>query len=298
MVKREDGTVTGSWDEIDELVRKAWEPIVAKHKGKEPDWAVFFERYKKYIKKHPMKLEELTGKRLKKATKKWKARNSAGADSVLVEEIRNQPDWLWDDLAQLFTIVEDTGEWPEVILSALGSLIPKAPGKTKALELSPVTLMSLLYRLWGAARIEELMAWQLEWIPDGLRGFRKDAGTADINVELALKIEAAVATGETLVGVSFDYSKCFDPIPWSILFGVLEESGLHPRLLGPLRTMYTRLRRRWKIGRKGVGQEWSAANGILQGCGIPVVLLNCLVAVWLRAVEEGAEKEDEVRCGE
>ena len=74
MVKREGGTVTGSWDEIDELVRKAWEPIVAKHKGKAPDRAVFLERYKKCVEKHRMKLEELTGERLKSAPEKWQAR--------------------------------------------------------------------------------------------------------------------------------------------------------------------------------------------------------------------------------
>ena len=36
-----------------------------------------------------------------------------------------------------------------------------------------------------------------------------------VYVELALKIEAAIATGETLLGVSFDYSKCFDLTPWA-----------------------------------------------------------------------------------
>ena len=84
-----------------------------------------------------MQLTELAGK----AAKRWKQKNSAGADWLLVGEIRKQPDWLWEDLALLFTAVEETGDWPEVILMALGALIPKAEGKTKALELRPVTLM-------------------------------------------------------------------------------------------------------------------------------------------------------------
>ena len=42
---------------------------------------------------------------------------------------------------------------------------------------------------------------------------------------------------------------------------------------------------------------WKAYNGILQGCGLSVVLLNCLTAVWARAAEEEANPEDGVQTG-
>ena len=61
--------------------------------------------------------------------------------------------------------------------------------------------------------------------------------------------------------------------------------------------MYANLKRRWKIGRQGVGEEWQAYNGILQGCGLSVVLLNCLTAVWIRALEEEADPKDKVQGG-
>ena len=118
------------------------------------------------------------------------------------------------------------------------------------------------------------------------------------SVELALKLEAALADPEqVLIGVSFDFKKCFDIIPHNILWEVLEKQGLHARILGPLKTMYANLKRRWKIGRQGVGEEWQAYNGILQGCGLSVVLLNCLTAVWIRALEEEADPKDEVQGG-
>ena len=166
----------------------------------------FRKRFGRYVQKCPMRLGDLTGSDLKKAAKRWKTRTAGGADGILVDELRKQPDWLWEDLARVMNLIEKTGKWPPSLLEALGVLIPKSEDKSGPLDLRPLTLMSLVYRLWGAARIQALMAWQLEWLPEGLRGFRKDASTADIFMKLALKIEAALAENDTvLLGVSFDF---------------------------------------------------------------------------------------------
>eukprot|EP00660_Eupelagonema_oceanica_P019739 gene19739-biopygen1284 len=52
--------------------------------------------------------------------------------------------------------------------------------------------------------------------------------------------------------------------------------------------MYARLRRRFRAA-GGVGAEFRATNGILQGCPLSVALLNASVAVWARAVEAQAQ---------
>ena len=94
-----------------------------------------------------------------------------------------------------------------------------------------------------------------------------------------------MAKGQEMYGVSFDFKKCFDLIPHNIMFGVLEQMGLSPRILQPMRRMYANLRRRWKLTKDGIGEEWRTTNGILQGCAVSVVLLNALVNLWLKAVE-------------
>eukprot|EP00663_Eupelagonemidae_sp_cell21sb_P003986 gene3986-4954_t len=61
--------------------------------------------------------------------------------------------------------------------------------------------------------------------------------------------------------------------------------GMEERILAPLRTMYNRLRRRFRVA-GGLGEEFQATNGILQGCPLSVVALNALVAVWAKAVAD------------
>ena len=55
------------------------------------------------------------------------------------------------------------------------------------------------------------------------------------------------------------------------------------RLVKPLRSLYSRLKRRFRVG-PGIGKPFQSTNGIIQGCPLSVVLLNLLVNVWARAV--------------
>eukprot|EP00973_Karenia_brevis_P093905 12419742-Karenia_brevis.AAC.1 len=60
--------------------------------------------------------------------------------------------------------------------------------------------------------------------------------------------------------------------------------GLHTCVLAPLRDMYAGLKRRFRMN-GGVGKDFIASNGILQGCPLSVILLNALMSIWAKAVE-------------
>ena len=86
-----------------------------------------------------------------------------------------------------------------------------------------------------------------------------------------------------LYGFSLDYAKCFDRLPQEILLTLAEEMGMDLCILRPLRRMYKNLRRRFRCA-NGLGKEFAATNGILQGCPLSIIMLNALVSVWARAV--------------
>ena len=97
-----------------------------------------------------------------------------------------------------------------------------------------------------------------------------------------------------MVGVSLDYGKCFDRVPVHIVLELAVAAGMSPKLVTPLRSLYSNLVRRFRVGR-GVGNEFHSTNGIIQGCPLSVVLLNLLVNVWARTVNE--EVPDASPCG-
>ena len=163
-------------------------------------------------------------------------------------------------------------------------MVPKNDG-TNPIDFRPIAVTSVVYRLWSATRLQDLMAWQEGWATPEQHGARANHGTEDVFWSLALKIEHAHLHGLPLYGFELDYAKCFDSLPLSILFKLASHMGMHPRIHAALSGYYGGLSQRFRMG-KSVGKEFCTTNGILQGCPLSIILLNALVSVWCRAVKE------------
>eukprot|EP00973_Karenia_brevis_P094598 12423279-Karenia_brevis.AAC.1 len=208
---------------------------------------------------------------------------ASGLDGWRVAEMRRLPAILLDALADMFNIIEETGRWPAALQQASVSMASKGEGM-QPLNMRPISVMSVVYRLWAARRLQDLTAWQELWATNGQHAFRPGHSTADVFWELALRVEHSLMTGEPLMGVGFDYAKCFDRLPRGILFKLAEELGLHCRVLHPLMSMYAGLRFRFKVA-GSYGKQFETTNGILQGCPLSVILVNAVMMTWARAVQ-------------
>jgi hypothetical protein len=283
MLQRGDKSFTADFAEMDDLLRKAWSPIFALYRDTpEPAWEPFAARFGRYVLRVPMILEDLTAADLQSTLAKQSTRCAAGMEGWRVAELKALPPFLLDKLAQLLNLVEKTGRWPRSLERALVTLVPKGEGG-QPLSMRPISVASAVYRLWAATRLRDAMRWQEGWAHPGQHGFRSLHGTVDVYWEMALRVEDALLSGTELSGVLLDYAKCFDRLPHGVMLRLASESGASHRLMNPLRSMYSNLRRRFKFC-GGVGEVFKATNGILQGCPLSVVLLNLLVSVWARAV--------------
>ena len=80
----------------------------------------------------------------------------------------------------------------------------------RPLDLRPISVMSVLYRVWSAARVRQILDWQEGWVSRHLKGFRLRLGCLDAFWDVALKVEAALLDGdgtEALCGLSLDFQK-------------------------------------------------------------------------------------------
>ena len=225
----------------------------------------------------------LTGEDLSKTIGKMKRKKAAGLDGWRVEELKELPPLMLEELACCLNVIEETGNWPRAIARAMVVLIPKGEGE-EPLKQRPITITSVMYRLWAATRLRKVAAWQESWIHQRQHGFRNKHGTEDLLWYLCAKMEEALIDNTPIYLASFDYQKCFDRVPQEIMFRLVEQLGLPQNMMRPIRGMYKKLGRRFKLP-AGLGQEWFATNGILQGCPLSVIFLNALVAVWMNGVE-------------
>ena len=59
------------------------------------------------------------------------------------------------------------------------SLISKGEANCP-LKFRPIGIMSVVYRLWAATRVREVLAWQEHWLDASLHGFRRSHGADDV----------------------------------------------------------------------------------------------------------------------
>eukprot|EP00973_Karenia_brevis_P026165 3610195-Karenia_brevis.AAC.1 len=73
-------------------------------------------------------------------------------------------------------------------------MIPKGSG-SGPLDMRPISVMSAVYRLWAARRMQDLRQWQESWATKGQHGFRASHSTEDIFWAMALKVEDSILQG-------------------------------------------------------------------------------------------------------
>ena len=217
---------------------------------------------------------------LQETIRRMASNSACGPDGWRAGELKALPEAMLERLVVMLTVVESSGRWPEALATGFISLIPKGEGAAPE-KLRPISVMSVVYRAWAATRLRELVAWQEQWIPDELHGFRPVHSAEDVWWPLALKVERALLEGSGLCGVSLDYSKCFDRIPMDIVLKLAAHVGMASAIVRAVRAMYAQLWRRFRFA-GNLGTPFQATNGILQGCPLSIVLLNLLVCVWAR----------------
>ena len=198
--------------------------------------------------------------------------------------MRGLPIYIWNvhhapflvRVATLLNVVEESGEWPQEVLAAYVTMIPKSSGGTRPQDQRPITVLDVLYRVWAKGVV-------LNWAPvlqreyPGLAamGFRAQSGTLHLAQLLSDLIELQRRRKQQLWLVSFDVEKCFPSLPWWAIFGVLTRAGVPQRIVRCFRQLYANLRHRFRFGQVD-GTEWSMTNGLAQGCPASPDLLNVL----------------------
>ena len=179
-------------------------------------------------------------------------------------------------VADLLNLVEDSGEWPQEVLRAYVTMIPKASGGTRPQDQRPITVLDVLYRVWAKGVV---LTWtpvlQGEYLGQAAMGFRAQTGTLHLSQILSDIIELQRRQKRSLWLVSFDVEKCFPSLPWWAIFGVLERAGVPCYIVRCFRCLYSQLRHHFRYGQVD-GTEWSMVNGLTQGCPASPDLLNIL----------------------
>ena len=137
---------------------------------------------------HPITLEELIDEAISAKP------SAAGLDQWRPETLKmlaKHCPALFEPLARLLNLIEETGEWPRDMYKAYVALIPKDGVEADAgpTDFRPITVLSAIYRLWSRLRMRQSMGWQEEWAPPKLYGCRKGRSAEELAFEVAFNLD-------------------------------------------------------------------------------------------------------------
>ena len=249
--------------EVDAMLHSVWIPIFRMYAEKlEPSWDCFAARFVKHVPpRRAMSLRPLIGEGLRRTLKRMRSSSVPGPDGWRVAGLKLLPDSILDRLAELFCVVEETGEWPVDLAHGIVSLIPKGEGSSPD-SLRPIIVMPVVCRLWASTRLRSVIEWPEGWIHVTQHGFRPGHGPEDVWWRLALRVEQALLDGSDLVGISLGCSKRVGRIPSDIVHTLAEHVRMHPSIVQSLRGMFLQLEKLFCFN-NAVGEPFRATNGVM-----------------------------------
>ena len=211
---------------------------------------------------------------------KLKTNTATGLDGWRPSEFKQLPNCLLSALLDVYKLCELSGHFPSSFYFSYTTLIPKGTSRTP-LNLRPITVLPVPYRIYASLRCQTLLTWQNSWIHSSQFAFCKGRSTTSLNSHLSFDLLNRFQTYGAFAGVQFDFAKCFDSIPYTVIWDTLKYHGCDPNLIVLLQNLYTHMNRCFRYA-GCVGSFWRATNGLLQGDPLSVVILNCVLCPLLR----------------
>ena len=262
--------------QIDILLQQAWSPIFAKYTTPEDKASEYRNSFYPHESSFPsFSFPPLT---LDDAhyilSKKLKPSAATGLDGWRPSEIQQLPDCILQALLDVFHLCEAQGKFPSSFYYSYTTLIPKGPSRAP-LSLRPITVLPVPYRIYASLRCQTLLKWQHSWIHPSQFAFCKGRSTTSLNSSLSFDLLQRYQCYQSFAGIQFDFAKCFDSIPFSVIWDILLYHGCDANFVTLLQHLYVNMYRCFRYA-GCVGSFWQATNGLLQGDPLSVVILNCV----------------------
>lgn len=206
------------------------------------------------------------------------ANKAPGADGVIAKHVKEWPPAVLDLMAQLYERVEEAGAWPEDMRRSMVAMLPKK-GTGSVDDMRPITLLSVVYRIWGRAHSAQMRAWLRN---NAVQRPTEQVGADSQACELAWSLAWGRYTGAAVSGLAIDWSKCYDHVSLELLPQVANAAGVPAWLWKPVHAMYTAPRAIVVAG--ALGRTAEPTHGITAGCPLAGDWLALIAHMLVRAL--------------
>ena len=246
----------GGVDQV--LLREYWTEVF----NKTPACEVFESKMK-----HPVlyKLSEpITKNEVEIGLKSLKTKSAAGVDGITCADLKKAK---VGKIVTLFRVFQATSYTPARLRLGSVSMVPKVPEPTLPQHYRPITVASMLLRLYHG-----IIARRFEMLPISPRqkAYKKLDGIAENIWIVSELLELAKKNKKGIALIFLDVSKAFDSVGHPIIQQAAERLGVPKDIRKYLDVLYSTS----ELVFKGCSQKFKQNGGIRQGCQMSGPLFN------------------------
>ena len=258
----------GALDEVFQAFHEQWRARWCRHDEVPHDrWEPLISFALRVLPKQPAPCLRLDGEVVRAEATAKKAHAAVGLDGISRNDVLKADANTLASVCSLYRRAEETGDWPQQITTGRVASLAKKEGAATTNEFRPITIFSLLYRLYSGLNARHLLNWCDTWTHPDVHGNRKGHSTAQLWRTIVTDIQTAYDRNLPLSGLTADIEKCFNCLPrWPILVIALHAGAPHTTLCawaGALAAMT----RRFKV-RDSYSTGFLTSTGLAEGCAL------------------------------
>ena len=214
-----------------------------------------------------------------------KTKTAAGMDGVHLSDLRLLPVGARGRLCKFYECAEQFGRWPQQLLNGSVSLLAKTDSPQDALGFRPITVLSLMYRLWSSFHAKSILSSFDVTLPDLLFGSRPGRHAGQVWSELCWLIEVSHIEGVPLSGVQADLQKAFNCLPRGVIMASALLMGVPFEVVKGWSAALAGFARFFRI-RESYSDPVDSFTGFAEGCAlscVSMVITNALFHHWYEA---------------
>ena len=194
-------------------------------------------------------LSDIDAEAVREAVKTSKGTH--GPDGWRAAEIVKLGPSSYQEIADIYKLMEQTAILPQSFTHIDISLIPKEGGSSHYTQLRPISVSSLFWRIYGKIRLQRDILPEQEVLfgEAPLYGTRVKHCCRQATSAVGYKVEERAIRNEVVFVICYDLRKAYDRIntkPSSLLWVVLQKLGWHVKVINVMKSS-------WRIDREECG---------------------------------------------
>ena len=158
---------TGTKDDLAAAFIDSWKERWDRHRDVPASrWDTILSFAREKLPCVPMQLPSLTPTSLSGVISTKKATSAGGLDGVSVADLRSLPREALQNICSMFREIEATGSWPSQMLLGKVACLAKVEDPRTVMDYRPITVLGMLYRVWGSFYSHTIMKHLTAVLPD------------------------------------------------------------------------------------------------------------------------------------